>query len=95
MDDIWKNAARKVHAHEKRAATHSATTTTTATTPAAAAAVTTFSTDTVTATENTAMSSAPTEEDMNTVKKLTHNSLVWSKIGPKRHQDHFLRGYET
>jgi hypothetical protein len=71
MDDIWKNAARKVRAREKRAATHSATTTTTtATTPAAAAAVTTFSTATVTAAENTATSSAPTEEDMNTVEKV-------------------------
>jgi hypothetical protein len=69
MDDIWKNAARKVRAREKRAATHSATTTTT-TTPAAAAAVTTFSTASVTAAENTATSSAPTEEDMNTVEKV-------------------------
>ena len=70
MDDIWKNAARKVCAREKCTATHSATTTTTATTPAAAAAVTTCSTATVTATKNTAMSSAPTEEDMNTVEKV-------------------------
>jgi hypothetical protein len=71
MDNIWKNAARKVRAREKRAATHSATTTTaTATTPAAAAAVTTFSTATVTAAENTATSSALTEDDMNTVEKV-------------------------
>lgn len=66
MDNIWRNAARKARARDKR----TATTTATATTPAAAAAVTTFSTATVAATENTATSPELTEEDVNTVEKL-------------------------
>src|SRR5882762_1441959 len=65
MDNIWKNAAKKVRAREKHTATRSATT---ATIPAAAATVTTFSI--ATATENTAASPALTEDDMNTVEKL-------------------------
>jgi hypothetical protein len=66
MDDIWKNAARKARARDKRAArpiantaVNTSTTTTTTTTTSLAAA-----------TDNPATSSALTEEDMNTVEKV-------------------------
>jgi hypothetical protein len=60
MDDIWKNAVRNAHAHNKCAATsliaNKISTTTTTTSLAAT-------------NKNPAASSALTEEDMNAVEK--------------------------
>jgi hypothetical protein len=88
MDDIWWKAAKNIR---KREECLSAIRTRPETKPAAIAATTTTPTY-----ANPATSSALMEEDMNTVgKKLTHNSLAWSKIGRKLDLDHSLRAYET